>query len=92
MKLQSEVKQEVKNEAVKGLIMQFIGILTALLPFLGVLGINLDWFNEDFISGLEVLLFAIAAFAINAYTIYKNHYSGKIAQRQNAELKSKGLK
>ncbi len=72
--------------------MQFIGVLTALLPFLGVLGINLEWFNEDFISGLEVVLLAIAAFVINAYTIYKNHYSGKKAQQQNAELKSKGLK
>ncbi|WP_105101321.1 phage holin [Microbulbifer pacificus] len=92
MKTQSQVNREVKQDATKGLILQFIGILAALLPLLGVLGINLEWFNQGFIDGLEVLLLAVVAFVVNAYTIYKNHYSGKKAQEQNAELKSRGLK
>ncbi|MBT2601435.1 MULTISPECIES: phage holin [unclassified Oceanobacillus] len=92
MKTQSQVNREVKQDASKGLIMQFVGILTALLPLLGIVGINFEWFNQEFIDGLEVLLLAVVAFVINAYTIYKNHYSGKNAQEQNAELKSRGLK
>ncbi len=87
-----KTENEVKKDALKGLIMQFAGILTALLPLLGILGISLNWFNQDFIDSLEVVLLAILAFGVNAYAIYKNHYSGKKAQEQNRVLKNRGMK
>lgn len=92
MKSQYQAQQEARKEAKTGLISQFTGILSALLPVLAILGINFDWFNQEFIDNLGALLTAIALFVINAYTIYKNHYSGKHAQVQNEELKKKGLK
>ncbi|UUG68613.1 hypothetical protein YPHTV1_00051 [Halomonas phage YPHTV-1] len=84
--------QEVKKDARKGLISQFVGVLSALLPVLAILGINFDWFNQDFINSLEVLISAVVLFIVNAIAIYKNHFSGKKAQQQNRALKQKGLK
>lgn len=92
MKTSIEAHKEAKQEAKGDLVSQFIGILFALLPVLGILGINLEWFTAEFIDSLGILISAIIAFAVNAYTIYKNHYSGKKAQEQNQELKKKGLK
>lgn len=92
MKTQKQIYEEVKSDARKGLIAQFTGILSALIPVLAILGISLDWLTEEFIDHLYVLLVAIALFAINVYTIYKNHFSGKDARRQNEVLKEKGLK
>lgn len=92
MKTQYDAHQEAQKEAKKDLVSQFIGILSALLPVLAILGINLEWFTTEFILSLEVLLSAIIFFGINAFTIIKNHYSGKRAQKQNEELKKKGLK
>ncbi|MBT2599076.1 MULTISPECIES: phage holin [unclassified Oceanobacillus] len=92
MKTQSQVNREVKQDATKGLIVQFTGILTALLPLLAITGVQFEWFNEDFIGALETFLLAIFAFGVNAFAIWKNNFSGKKAQEQNAELKSRGLK
>jgi len=92
MKPQYQARQEAEREAKKDLVSQFIGILFALLPVLGILGINFDWFTAEFIDSLGILISAIVAFVINAYTIWKNHYSGKKAREQNAKLKEQGLK
>lgn len=86
------IDHQVKKEAKLDLIQQFLGILAALIPVLAILGINLNWLTDEFISSLGVLLSAIALFGVNAYAIYKNHFSGKQAQKQNHTLKQRGLK
>ena len=92
MKTQYQAQQEAQKEAKKDLVSQFTGILSALLPVLAILGINFDWFTVEFIDSLGILISAIVVFVINVFTIYKNHYSGKGAQKQNEELKTKGLR
>lgn len=87
-----KINFEVKKEAKHDLIKQFIGMLSALLPLLAILGFSLEWFNEEFISALNVFLVALVPFAYNLYAIYKNHFSSKRAQEQKAALKEKGLK
>lgn len=86
------IQEEVKKEAQKGMVSQFIGALSAALPVLAILGISLDWFNQQFIDALNVFLLALVPLAINLFTIWKNHYTGKHAKAQNAILKKKGLK
>lgn len=72
----------MNREAHKDLIKQIIGFLTALLPFAGIVGINFEWFNEQFINNLEVLLVSLLAVAYNIYAIWKNHYATRKAQNQ----------
>lgn len=92
MKTKYQAQQEVRKEAKKDLISQFTGILSALLPILAIFGINLEWFNQEFIDSLAVLISAIVVFGINVFAIWKNHFSGKDAQKQNEILKERGLK
>ena len=92
MKTQFEAQQEAQKDAKKDLVSQFTGILSALLPVLAILGINFNWFNQEFIDSLGILISAIVLFIVNVFTIYKNHFSGKDAQKQNEELKRQGLK
>lgn len=86
------INEQVKKEAKRGIIEQFIGILSAALPLMAILGISLEWFNESFISALNVFLIALIPFGYNVYSIWKNHFSGKKAQEQNRAIKQKGLK
>lgn len=92
MKTQYQAQQEAQKEAKKDLVSQFTGMLSALLPVLAILGINFDWFTAEFIDSLGILISAIVVFVINVFTIYKNHFSGKKAQKQNEKLKQEGLK
>lgn len=87
-----KIRQEVEQEAKADLVKQFTGVLSALLPVLAILGISLEWFNEEFIENLYLFLIALVPFAFNVYAIIKNHFSGKKAQEQNETLKEKGLK
>ena len=89
---EAKIKEQVKNDKVKGLIHQILGVLLAFSAFAGVAGFGLDWLNEELINSFGLLLYAVAGFAYTAYTIYKNHFSGKKAVKQNEELKRKGLK
>lgn len=89
---EAKIKEQVKNDKVKGLIHQILGVLLAFSAFAGVAGLGLDWLNEELINSFGLLLYAIAGFAYTAYTIYKNHFSGKKAQEQNKKLKEEGLK
>ena len=89
---EKKIKEQVENDKIKGLINQILGILFAFSAFAGVAGLGMDWLNEDFINSFGLLLYAIAGFGYTAYTIYKNHYSGKKAQKQNEKLKEEGLK
>ena len=89
---EAKIKEQVKNDKVKGLIHQILGVLLAFSAFAGVAGFGLDWLNEELINSFGILLYAIAGFGYTAYTNYKNHFSSKKAQKQNKELKKKGLK
>ncbi|RDW18050.1 hypothetical protein CWR48_10625 [Oceanobacillus arenosus] len=86
------VEKEVKQEAKTGLIMQFTGMLSALIPVLALLGVKFDWLTQEFVDSLYLFLVALAPLVLTFYTIYKNHYSGKKAQEQNEVLKKEGLK
>lgn len=86
------MNSKIKKEATNDLIKQLIGMLSALLPLLAILGISQSWFNEEFISSLQVFLVALIPFVYNLYSIYNNHFSGKKAQAQKRVLKEKGLK
>ena len=89
---EAKIKEQVNNDKVKGLIHQILGVLLAFSAFAGVAGFGLDWLNEELINSFGILLYAVAGFGYTAYTIYKNHFSSKKAQKQNKELKKKGLK
>ena len=89
---EQKIKEEVKNEKIRGLIHQVAGILLAFSAFAGVAGFGMDWLNEELINSFTVLLYAVAGFGYTAYTIYKNHFSSKKARVQNEALKKQGLK
>lgn len=89
---EQKIKEQVKNEKIRGLIHQVAGILLAFSAFAGVAGFGMEWLNEELINSFTVLLYAVAGFGYTAYTIYKNHFSGKKAVKQNEKLKEEGLK
>lgn len=89
---EKRIKQEVEKEKKTGLINQILAILVAFSGFAGVAGFGMDWLNEELINSFGILLYAIAAFGYTAYNIWKNHFSGKKAQKQNEKLKEEGLK
>ena len=89
---EKKIEEQVKNEKIKGLIHQILGVLLAFSAFAGVAGFGMEWLNEELINSFGLLLYAVAGFGYTAYTIYKNWYSGKKAQEQNKVLKEKGLK
>src|SRR5699024_10274031 len=89
---EAKIKEQVKKDKVRGLIHQILAVLLACTAFAGVAGLGLDWLNEELINSFGLLLYAVAGFGYTAYTIYKNHFSSKKAQKQNKELKKKGLK
>jgi len=89
---EAKIKEQVKNDKIRGLINQILGVLLAFSAFAGVAGFGMEWLNEELINSFGLLLYAIAGFAYTAYTIYKNHFSGKKAQEQNKKLKEEGLK
>lgn len=92
MKTQMQINKEVEQDAKKGLVMQFTGMLSALIPVLAILGISLDWFTDDFVNNLYIFLMALVPFVVNLYTIYKNHFSGREAKEQNRVLKEEELR
>lgn len=67
------------------------GFLTALLLFLGTVGISFDWFTQDSIDAFVVLIGAAIALFINFYAIWKNTYTSKKAQLQKKALQAQGL-
>lgn len=81
------------DDKFKQTIALFGGWLSAILLFLGVVGLSFDWFNQESIDAFVVVLMATVPLVVALYGIYKNTYrlSDK-AKRQEAELKRKGLK
>ncbi|WP_077325806.1 phage holin [Virgibacillus siamensis] len=87
-----KIEEEVKREAKSGVVSQITGFLAALLPVLSIAGYQFDWFTQDFINSIGVLLSAGISLVVTCMAIYKNHFSSKKAQKQNKALKQKGLK
>lgn len=81
------------DDKLKQIIALFGGWLSAILLFLGVVGLSFDWFNQESIDALVVVLMASVPLVVALYGVYKNTYrlSDK-AKRQEEELKRKGLK
>lgn len=81
------------DDKLKQIIALFGGWLSAILLFLGVVGLSFDWFNQESIDAFVVVLMATVPLVVALYGIYKNTYrlSDK-AKRQEQELKRKGLK
>lgn len=67
------------------------GFLSALLLFLGTIGISFDWFNQESINAFGVLITATIALVGAFYAIWKNTYVSKKAQEQKEHLKNKNL-
>lgn len=69
------------------------GFLSALLFFLGTIGVTFSWFTEESINAFIWVLAAFVTLVINLYAVYKNTYVlTKKARIQKEELKKKGLK
>lgn len=67
------------------------GFLTALLLFLGTVGISFKWLTMDSINAFVVLISALVALIVNVYAVWKNTYVSKKAQLQKKSLKAQGL-
>ncbi|HZG10509.1 MAG TPA: phage holin [Kurthia gibsonii] len=80
-------------EKLKQYIALFGGLLSAVLLFLGTLGVQIDWFTEDSISTFTNVLIAAVPFILVIYGVWKNSYIvTKQACEQEQYLKEKGLK
>ncbi|USK56586.1 SPP1 phage holin family protein [Cytobacillus solani] len=67
------------------------GFLTAVLLFLGTIGISFDWFTQESINAFVIMVGAFVALVINLYAIWKNTYTSKKAQLQKKALQAQGL-
>lgn len=87
-----EMKDEVVNEANRDLIKQFVGIFSAIIPILAAFGYRFEWLNEDMLSMIATAIVLTTSFIVSVYTMWKNHYTSKKAQKQKLALKQRGLK
>lgn len=55
-------------------VKQITGFLSAVLVFLGLIGVSFEWFTVDSINAFGLVLAAAIPLGYNLYTIYKNHY------------------
>ncbi|TDL34588.1 hypothetical protein E2R51_02400 [Jeotgalibacillus sp. S-D1] len=64
----------------KDFIKLLSGFLSALLPFLAIMGISFEWFNEDSINAFIFLVGALIPFLGSLYATWMNtFYRGEIA-------------
>ncbi|QOV10950.1 phage holin [Viridibacillus arvi] len=81
------------TEKLKQYIALFGGLLSAVLLFLGSLGVDLWWFNDNTIDTFINVLLATVPFVLVVYGVYKNSFIvTKQAKEQEQLLKEKGLK
>jgi len=80
-------------EKLKQYIALFGGWLSAVLFFLGTIGIAFDWFTLDSIDAFVAVLVAFIPFALLLFGVWKNSYviSDK-AKGQEEVLKRQGWK
>lgn len=67
------------------------GFFTALLLFLGTIGVSFDWLTQESIDALVLFVGATLALGLNLYSVWKNTYVSKKGQIQKQVLKQKGL-
>lgn len=67
------------------------GFLTAVLLFLGTIGVTFNWFTMDSINAFVAVVTAGTALGVNFYAVWKNTYVSKKAQEQKKELEKQGL-
>lgn len=67
------------------------GFLTALLLFLGTVGISFEWFTKESIDAFVLVVSAFVALLVNVYAVWKNTYTSKKAQLQKKALQAQGL-
>lgn len=84
--------EQVRKDKNKGLAIMISGFLFALMGFLSTLNIEFEWLSEASINSFTILLVAGAQLVITLYATWKNTFTGKKAQKQNRELKKKGLR
>ncbi|MGG0666770.1 phage holin [Viridibacillus arvi] len=81
------------TDKLKQYIALFGGLLSAVLLFLGSLGVDLWWFNDNTIDTFINVLLATVPFILIVYGVYKNSYIiTKQAKEQEELLKEMGLK
>lgn len=81
------------EDKIKQHVALFGGWLSAVLLFLGTLGIAFDWFTVESIEAFVVVLTASVPFIVLIYAVWKNTYLvSKKAKEQEKELMKKGLK
>lgn len=90
--VQHAIESQVSTDAFRDLFRQFKGMVSALIPVLGILGIKFDWLNETNVNITALAVAAVFSFGITAKAIYRNHYASKSAQKQNKALKERGLR
>lgn len=83
---------KVKNDAVKGLVILFVGFLQSLLAFFSVLNIEFEWFTNESINLFGAVITAFALFVLGIVATWKNTFISKKARIQNEELHRKNLK
>lgn len=84
--------REVSKDKRKGTAILVSGFLFALMGFLATLNIEFGWLTEASINSFTILIVAAAQLIITLFATWKNTFTGKKAQKQNAELKKKGLR
>jgi Co/Zn/Cd efflux system component len=67
------------------------GFLTAVLFFMGTIGVSFDWFTTESINAFVIVISAAVALVVNVYAIWKNTYTSKKAQLQKKALQAQGL-
>ena len=81
------------DDKLKQYVALFGGWLSAVLLFLGTLNVKFEWFNENSIGALEVVLVATVPFILVIYGVYKNSYRlSEKSKEQERVLKQRGLK
>lgn len=76
----------------KDLLILLSGFLTALLLFMGTVGIAFDWFNQESINAFVVLVGAAAALVINGIAVWKNTFVSEKGKLQKRVLEQHNLK
>ncbi len=81
------------DDKLKQYVALFGGWLSAVLLFLGTIGVALEWFNQESINAFVIVLTASVPFVIVLCGIWKNTYLvRKRAKEQERVLKQRGLK
>jgi arginine exporter protein ArgO len=75
----------------KDILILLGGFLTALLLFLGTIGVQFDWLTQESIDAFVLFVGATIALGLNLYAVWKNTHVSKKAQIQKKVLKDKGL-